>query len=283
MLLHDKIYVGGRHFSSGNNAKLYVSSTELTSWSVLTTPTYYFALTTYQSQLVLVGGIDVSSQQVTDQLLTSSNGNSWQPTLPPMPTKRVSCSAISTKSPECIVVAGGEKSDYIQSGIVEVLLEQQWSTVQPLPKKFYDIKFTLHYTKIYLMGGFGQDHNMIYWCDVKALVATCKDTREKKSKPLPLWSRFGIPYKCSSLASYGQQLIAIGLIMGIDCTRILAHFPKNKTWVCVGDMPVELRNTVSLVLPEQALVVMGVDEEAQKIGKRKVFKATLGGEQVCWV
>lgn len=176
------------------------------------------------------------------------------------------------------MVAGGEKSDYIPSGIVEVLLEQQWSTVQALPRKFYDIKFTLHSTKIYLLGGFGQDHNMIYWCDVRALVATCKEARDKKSKPTPLWSRFSIPNKCSSLASYGQQLVAIGLIMGIDCTRILAHFPKNKIWVGVGDMPLELRNTVSLVLPEHVLVVMGVDEEAQKIAKRKVFKATLGGE-----
>lgn len=288
MFLHDKIYVSGRHFSSGNHAKLYVSSPEMTSWSIIPTPTYYFALTTYQSQLVLAGGIDVSSQQVIDQLLTSSNGKSWQPTLPPMPTKRVSCSAITTKNPECILVAGGEKSDYIQSGLVEVLLENHWSSVQALPKKFYDIKFTLHCSKIYLLGGFGQDHNMIYWCDVKALVVACKesrDSREKKApKPPPLWSRFSIPNKCSSLASYGQQLVAIGLVMGIDWTKILAHFPKNKSWVGVGDMPVDLRNTVSLVLPHHVLVVMGVDEEAQKIGKRKVFKATLGGEKVtCFV
>lgn len=280
MFLHDKIYVGGRHFSSGNHAKLYVSSTEIASWSVLATPTYYFALTTYQSQLVLAGGMDVSTQEVTNQLLTSSNGKSWQPTLPPMPTKRISCSAITTRNPECIVVAGGERSDYIPSGSVEVYLEHNWSTVQALPRKFYDIKFTLHYTKIYLMGGFGQDYSMIYWCDVKAMVSTCKEAREKTSKPPPLWSRFSIPNKCSSLSSYGQQLVAIGMVAGIDHAKVLAHFSKSKSWVGVADMPLELRNTASLVLPkQQVLVVMGVDEEAQKIGKRKIFKATLGGEK----
>lgn len=224
----------------------------------------------------------MSTDQVTNELLTSNNGNSWKPTLPPMPTKRTSCSAITTRNPECIIVAGGEKSDYIPSGNVEVFLEQQWSSVQALPKKFYDIKFTIHCAKIYLLGGFGQDHNMIYWCDVKALVITCKESLEKKSKPSPLWSRFAIPNKCSSLASYGQQLVAIGMMAGIDHTKVIAHFPRNKTWVGVGDMSLELRNTVSLVLPNNVLVVLGVDEEAQKIGKRKIFRATLGGKKKCY-
>lgn len=222
----------------------------------------------------------MSSEEVTNELLTSSNGNSWKPTLPPMPTKRTSCSALTTRNPEYIIVAGGDKSDYLPSGNVEVLVEQQWATVQALPKKFYDIKFTIHSAKIYLLGGFGQDHNMIYWCDMKSLVSICKESLEKDStKPSPLWSRFAIPNKCSSLASYGQQLVAIGMVAGIDHTKIIAHFPTNKTWVGVGDMSLELRNTVSLVLPNKVLVVIGVDEEAQRIGKRKIFTATLEGRK----
>jgi hypothetical protein len=252
----------------------------MTSWSVLAIPTYHSALTTYQSQLVLAGGIDVSSQQVTNQLLTSPNGKTWQPTLPPMPTKRSHCSAITTRNPEVIIVAGGEKSDYLPCGNVEVFLENQWSTVQALPKKFYDIKFSIHNAKIYLMGGFGQDHNIIYWCEVKDLVNTGKVVLEKKSKPPSLWSRFAIPNKCSSLASFGQQLVAIGIVAGIDNTKVIAHYPKNKAWVGVGDMPLELRNTVSIVLSQNnVLVVMGVDEEAQRIGKRKIFTATIGGNE----
>lgn len=271
--------MGGRHLSSGNHAKLYVSSTELSSWTVLATPSYYFSLTTHHSQLVIAGGIEVVTDEVTNRLWTSSTGNSWQQTLPPMPTKRMCTSAISIKHPECIVVAGGEKSDFQPSGVVEVFLEQDWSIVQPLPKKFYDIKFTLHSGKIYLLGGFGQDHNVIYWCDVKSLASTCMEAREKKEKPATLWSRFSIPTRCSCLASFGQQLIAIGLVMGIDCSQVMAHFSKNKSWVNVSDMPVELRNAVCIVLPGQQLVVIGVDEETQKISKRKIFKATLGGKK----
>lgn len=276
--LNQNIYVSGRHFSSGEEAKLYVSSSKLKSWSVITTPTYFFGLTTYQSQLVLAGGVEVSTNKVTDKLLTSKNGTTWKPTLPPMPTKRTYCSAITTQNPECIIIAGGERSDYTPCGYVEVYVDQQWSAVQSLPKKFYDIKFTLHGSKIYLLGGFGQDHNMIYWCDVKTLVSTSKEALEKNCKPPPLWSRFAIP-RCSSLVSYGQQLVAIGTMGGIDYTKILAHFTSNKMWVGVGAMPLELRNTVSVVLPQKnELVVMGLDEEAQRIHKRKVFKATLASK-----
>ena len=245
---------------------------------MLSTPTYFFGLTTYQSQLVLAGGVEAGTHKVTDQLLTSMNGKSWKPTLPPMPTKRTHCSAVTTKNPECIIVAGGEKSEYIPCGNVEVFLDNQWSAVQSLPKKFYDIKFTVHSAKIYLLGGFGQDHNMMYWCDMKTLVSTSKEALEKNCKPPPLWSRFTIP-KCSSLVSYGQQLVAIGTLGGLDQTTVLAHFASNKVWVSVGAMPLELRNTVSVVLPKKnELVVIGLDEEAQRIQKRKVFKAAISSE-----
>ena len=115
-LLNDKLYVGGRHFTSGNHAKLYVTSVDLTSWEVLTTPTYWFALTTYRSQLVVAGGMMVETQEVTNQLWTSITGDSWRASLPPMPTRRTSASAITTESPECIVVAGGDRADYLPIG-----------------------------------------------------------------------------------------------------------------------------------------------------------------------
>ena len=127
VFLNGKLYVGGRHLSSGNHAKLYVSSADLASWMVVATPSYYFALTTYNSQLVVAGGMDVATEEITNKLWTSSNGTYWQSTLPPMPTKRISASAMSLRHPECIIVAGGEKSDDFPCGIVEVYWEKQWS------------------------------------------------------------------------------------------------------------------------------------------------------------
>ena len=170
-------------------------------------------------------------------------------------------------------------------GIVEVFLENQWSLVQPLPKKFYDIKFSLHKHKVYLLGGFGQDHNTIYWCEVRNLVTTCRKTRGRNAlkTPPPLWSRFNIPVQCSSLASFGQQMVAIGTVIGVDYTQAFGHFSKEKCWVTVGEMPVDLRNTASIAISERELVVIGVDQECQEVSQRerKIFVATLGGKGGC--
>ena len=56
--LKDKVYVGGGATSGSlrDHARLYVYTPATDTWSKLDTPVYFFALTTYHSQLVLVGG-----------------------------------------------------------------------------------------------------------------------------------------------------------------------------------------------------------------------------------
>ena len=128
VLLQDKIYLGG-----GYRASLFISSTDLNSWSQVTTPTHYYGLTTYHSQVVLVGGREHDTDMVTNKLWTLKGGMNWQPSLPPMPTSRYDSSALNTGSPECLVVSGGKASGgYVD--VVEILEDNEWSSVQPLPK-----------------------------------------------------------------------------------------------------------------------------------------------------
>ena len=56
--LGDKLYVGGGWTSGSRRdiAKLYIHTPTTDTWSHINTPVYYFALVTYHSQLVLVGG-----------------------------------------------------------------------------------------------------------------------------------------------------------------------------------------------------------------------------------
>lgn len=268
--------MGGRVLSSESYAKLFMSSADLTSWSVLATPAYCFAITTYLSQLVLVGGIEVETEEMTNKLWTSNLGNVWSLTLPPMPTPRCSASAVNIMSPECLVVAGGEKDEYLSTCIVEMFLGGQWSTLQTLPRRCYDIKFTIHSGTLFMMGGFGQDNTIVYWSRINSILSFSKDCRGKNQQSL--WKRFSIPLMCSSLASFGKQLIFVGIKIGVDCTKILAHLSLSNTWAHVGDMPIELRNTFSIVLPTQELVVIGVDESTLiRQNKRRVFKVSLTG------
>ena len=275
VLLNNKLYVGGRVFSSGKYTKLFVSSIDLKTWSMLTTPSYWFALTTFESEIVLLGGVEKATEEFTNKIWSSENGKKWNPNiLPPLRTKRISASAVTTADPECIIVAGGEKEGFIPTGLVEVYVDGEWAAVQPLPKRCYDIKFTIHYGKIYLLGGYGQDSNFVYWSDVHSIINAPKEHRTKGPK-VSLWGRFELPLQCSNTASFGQQLITMGVELGIDCTKIHARFPPKKVWVHVGNIPADLRNIYTTILPTREMVVIGVDRDTQKKKKRRVFKASL--------
>ena len=148
----DRVWVGG---GQGGSARLYRSSSDVTSWTELATPTSYFALATYHSQLVLVGGGYESEPK--NKLWTLDTGDEWQPSLPPMPTRRCSSSAVSAGTPECLVVAGGKGVFGSALDTVEVLVEGQWSAVQPLPRECSALKSALHKGRLYFMGGDGTE------------------------------------------------------------------------------------------------------------------------------
>jgi hypothetical protein len=76
VLLNDKLYVGGASdmlLMPEGMYVLYVTSTDLDSWSTLVTPVGYYGLSTYDSQLVLIGGRDGKSW-VSDRLWLSEDG-----------------------------------------------------------------------------------------------------------------------------------------------------------------------------------------------------------------
>ena len=85
----------------------FLSSTKLQSWTSIALSHSDMFLTTYLSKLVLVDGRHLSTGEPTNQLFTSATGQQWEPSLPPMPTKRYGTSSVSTRSPEVLVVAGG--------------------------------------------------------------------------------------------------------------------------------------------------------------------------------
>ena len=70
------------------------------SWS----PIHFAALTTYHSQLVLIGGQEKSTRRVTNTVLVWQEGE-WHPSLPPMTVAR--CNASAVNSGDLIIVAGG--------------------------------------------------------------------------------------------------------------------------------------------------------------------------------
>ena len=247
---------------------LHISSTNLHSWTTTTLPYCYMSLTTYQDKLVAVGGRHPSTHEVTDQLLTSATGEDWQPSLPPMPTKRYSTSSVSAGSPEVIVVAGGRGSDEGELHTVEVLQGDHWSTAHTLPAPCYSMQSSLHEGNFYFTGGNTSD--TIYTCSCTSLITSCGLTGNDTSTTTPVWRMLEAPDDTMAIVSYSSRLISInnwGAIRGYSSMR--------QSWVATTSERKRKDNydgfTAAAMLPTGQLVVAQYDG---------VYRVTLSGECV---
>ncbi len=240
---------------NGSSPELFISSLDdLSSWTTVETPTYSGALTTYHSQLVLIGGVEASSDEVTNNLWLSDLGTViyWNSSLlPPMPTRRHNSSAVTTGTPESIIVAGGEEEDDDVLDTVEALVQEQWSTCQPLPKPCSYIESTIRNGKLYLMGGIRQGY-AVFYCDLVSLISSsqCEQTLATS-----LWNQFDAYERTLIPLSMGQHLIAMSR------NTINAFSPPTKSWIRVEDLPVGVTSKAAIVLPNGVLFMIGEDAE----------------------
>ena len=272
VLLQDQIYVGGITSSWESEAPLFISSTDLNSWSQVTTPTRFYGLTTYHSQVVLVGGEEPDTHMATNKLWTLKGGTNWEPSLPPMPTSRLYSSALNTGSPECLVVSGGFKGGFMN--VVEILKDNEWLSVQPLPKTCSCLKSTLHKGRLYLMGGYEQGPS-VFHCKLESLLN--ENYTQEMSHSSGLWSELQTHLELSSPSSFANQLISTGgWLSGVHSSEICAYSPHTLSWLHVGNVPIKSRRTATIVLPTGELVVLGGWGVSRK--SNRVFKASLKGD-----
>ncbi len=195
-----------------DNDTLHVSSTDLKSWTTITLPYKYMSLTTYKSQFVAVGGMDISTKQPIDTVFTSDTGLKWQISLPPMKTKRYLTSCISTRSPHVLVVAGGIDCSGEIVDVVEVLQELNWHTVDPLPEPCCDMTATLHQDEVVFTDSIS---DTIFKCNYISLISS--DTGSTTTSGTPLWTFFTAPDIFTTTISYSSRLVNIDSLGCIRC------------------------------------------------------------------
>ncbi len=255
-MLHDKLYV-----MDVSIPELLISSLDnLSSWTTVETPTSYSALTTYHSQLVLIGGMEASSYEATNKLWISEHDAimNWKSSLlPPMPTRRYRSSAVTTGTPESIIVAGGQREDRTYLDTVEAFVQEQWSTCQPLPKPCLMTNSTIHNGKLYLMGGIHQGY-AVFYCDLVSLISSsqCEQTLATS-----LWNKFDACETDSIPVSMGQHLIAMGE------NTINAFSSPTKSWIRVEDLPVGVICSAAIVLPNGVLFMIGYVDDGYRVFK----------------
>ena len=181
------------------------------------------SLATYRSRFVAVGGRD--HIEPTNVLHTSISGLEWEPSLPPMPTKRYMTSSVSARSPEALVVAGGKDSQHNRMNVIEVLLEDKWTSVDFLPSPDCGMHSTFHDGKIFFMRN-EKTKNMAYSCGFSSLISLGKKSTEET---VPLWEHLQTPGEkttVGAIVSFSSNVVSIN---GNAIVRVYSSTAKS--WV----------------------------------------------------
>ena len=120
-------------------------------WTVTDTPTRHYALTEYDSQLLLVGGSEYPSGLLSSKVFTLRDGE-YVKTLPPMREKRSHSSVVSHES--ILAVAAGFDNLAVYLSSVEVFKDGQWMTAPSVPTVQYTAS-AHHGDMWYLMNSYG--------------------------------------------------------------------------------------------------------------------------------
>ncbi len=197
-------------------------STDLHSWTTTRAPYEWSSLTTYQSKFVLVGGSHPSTRGPTNSLLTSTTGLDWKPSLRAMPTRRYWPSSVSGGSPEVLVVAGGRGSHGERLDVVEVLLNDHWTTADSLPSSCRNMRSTFHEGNFYFTGG-GSKEKILFICSLESLIASASNGRTRRQT---IWRTVTTLTDIFAIVSYVSNLIGID-----NYSTIRSYSNKTEEWI----------------------------------------------------
>ena len=267
----NKLYVGGSTSGThGDDARLYVYTPTTDSWDTpIDTPVYWFGLTTYRSQLVLVGGREhksKSSDNITNKVWALSEHSQWQETLSPMRIKRHSVCAASFV--DHLLVAGGWLQRQGSVNTVEVYDGSCWLFAKSLPKRYDCLKSVIYNQHWYLMGGcmdWVTWNTMVHYTSLDSLLASCQSSETETTRPSSdIWKILtDAPHPSSGAGMYSSRLIVVGGGEEKEdlTSTIHTYFFQTNTWIPVGNMPFRVSQTCPVVLPGtgELLVVGGYD------------------------
>ena len=279
--LNGKLHVGGHYLTDlfESSAQLFISSPDLSSWSQVDTPTGFYGLTTFHNRIVLVGGmkapIDMDNEVFTNELWLSDDGSKWEQTIQPMSTPRFTPLVLNPGNPECIVVVGGGKG-------VEVFIDGQWSSVDPLPISCNDLFATLHNRNWFIRARALEYSNFVY-CSVDSLVSAARGGSNRTSSTpgqQPLWKRLPVvlPDTLAPTSFYGELAIVEKFLC--EEGKIYAFNPVSRALVHVADTPVPVGgayNTPRLLLMEESYLHPGSFSADTEL---KVYKPVVSGMYV---
>ena len=271
-IIGETVYV-----NPSNRRNVYAFHCNTTQWSILPLCPYtHSTLTTINSMLTAVGGIDTTSfwyNSPTNKVITHRD-HKWVELYPPMPTERYWAAVLSTTT-HVAVMGGWTKRGWILNiplAITEVMdiRTKQWSTASPFPYGISQATTTLCGEILYLMGGyFDSNQYSVLSCRFSDLVQSMQSTRPSTQKQpssstvathSKVWHNIpDLPVRYSTCVTVQGKVLAIG---GIDkqCRRTTSIYElntDNNEWSHKSDMNVARKECLATALPDKNILVLG--------------------------
>ena len=248
--------VGGNmvyFMNCGGEVCSYNSTTK--GWSIIQKCPYeYSSLAVVNGQLTAIGGCKdwCNEDTYTNKLLSLYDG--WKEVFPPMPTKRQSTTAVTSK--EHLIVAGGKTGVWsyhctcIRTVEVMALKNLIWSTVTNLPHPYTRASGTICGDQLYVLGGW-DDERMTNSVLICSLVKLLRSSAWYRDVDAPLYS--------STCAAVNGELLAVG---GCDndgkpSTAIHKYNLTTNSWDLISNMPTARYYCLVVVLPTNEMMVVG--------------------------
>ena len=265
MVFKEKVYIGGGYVSSDReNRTVMVYDPKQDSYDTL--PPYtckWFSMAVVNNQLVLVGGKDVQTDTVTNQLgVWNEQSKRWTHLLPPMTTACHSHLVVTHNNRWLVVMGGYDDKTHLSR--VEILDTDstQWYHAASLPQPLSHALPAIIGNMCYLLGGFAEggaaSQNVFSVCldDLISQAVSQPASARAPSTPSTWQSLPNTPLDCSTALAFNGSLLAVGGDM-VGSTAIYHYQPSSRSWVKAGELPTERSTCTCTVLPSGDLYVAG--------------------------
>ena len=220
---------------------------------------YCCGMTTVSSQLVMVGGMDVSTvpypYKTTNRVAVySPSQRRWSQPYPPLKTPRY-LPAVSTYH-QRLVVAGGRDASHTALANVDILdisvRHCQWLSATGLPMSCCLMSATITHSALYLLGGtLG-----------KKVLSVSLSALTETDKPPAQWCTLpDTPLKNSTAIAVRGSLLAVGGSHGGQRSSAIHVYNQEKNvWNKMGDLPTERKDCACCLLPSGEILVAGGED-----------------------
>ena len=217
-------------------------------------------MTTVSSQLVMVGGRDVSTRKTTNTVAVySPSQRRWSQPYPPLKTPRW-LPAVSTYH-QRLVVAGGRDASNPALASVEILdisvRHCQWLSATGLPVSCRLMSAAITDSVLYLLGGS---------LDEKVLSVSLSALTETDKPPAQWCTLPNTPQEHSTAIAVHGSLLAVGGSHGGQRSSAIHVYDQEKNaWNKMGDLPTEREYCACCLLPSGEILVAGGDDSARRM------------------